>query len=401
MAPPIILEDQEDIYHYLVVMKEHLNHSYFSSIGEVPVSVIDLRSTSTHASGTGFLGALGNSTHPDIHEFLCASGILTPPGDTFDFNYLTNYPGVSSQGTILSTAASSLGSASSLIFSSNTPTNINFNVMTISGLNNPKYYFIEVNGGINKFNGNIDSVFDYNYFVSVNSKINQYISYFTIDGNYEITNTSLGKKLNYSFEVASKYLYRDVYKQYPIVDNIGESFQITPTMYFNDVSSSNGIRVSSTISETGDIKLEHYYLKSNTTTPTVLASKNSLPIKPQSIDCLIANCLLTGDYYFYSNPNTLKNNLITEGARTSIYVNASSNLSTSSFDIPKVQITNRGSLLQSEFLNLMINFTQASDVDSTLTLANFINKELAKQGNFYNAIISDLFKTSGASTILT
>ena len=158
MAPPIILEDQEDIYHYLVVMKEHLNHSYFSSIGEVPVSVIDLI-TSTH-EWTGFLDDWVTQ-QPSIQNFFVL-WILTPPGNTFDFNYLTNYPGVSSQGTILSTAASSLGSASSLIFSSNTPTNINFNVMTISGLNNPKYYFIEVNGGTNKFNGNIDSVFDYN-----------------------------------------------------------------------------------------------------------------------------------------------------------------------------------------------------------------------------------------------
>lgn len=400
MAIPIIIIDQTDTYHYLVVMKEHLNYSYFSRIGKVPISVIDLRSTSNHASGTGFLDALGNSTHSDIHEFLCASGILISPRETFDFSYLTKYPGVSSQGTILATAASSLGYTSSLIFSSNPPTNVNFNMMKISGLNNPNYYFIETRGGTNKSNGNINRVLDYSYFVSVNSKVNQYISYFAINGNYEITDTSLGKKLNYNFEVVSKYLYRNVYKQCPIIDSMGESFQVSPNMHFIDVSSYNGIPVSSTISETGNIKLIHYYLKSNTTIPIVLASKNSLPIKPEDIDCLTANCLLTGDYYFYNSPNTLTNNLITDGARTSIYVDTSSNLNTSSFSIPKVQITNRGNLLQSEFLNLMINFTQASDVDKTLTLANFINKELEKQTNFYNAIIFDLFKTSGASTIL-
>ena len=401
MAPPVILEDQSDTYYYLIVKKDLFDLPLFKDINKVPVSVISLPSTSNHASGTGYSDASGNSNHPDIKYFICPSGILIPPGDSFGFEYLSLYPGVSGQQAIDASdigvnITSSLSTWGSDYINKLNSSDLIFKYKKIYGPLNQDYYFVEKKGETNKTIGRFESLDSYNYFVDVYTKSNQKINFIKLIGNYKFTNSISGKKIEYLFRLENKVLNRELYiKESENIFNLS-SFVDSPILYPIDSSAINtGARLSDPNFDYGSINLGNYYITLQNN-GDYFSTENLPPKKDQIIKMARVLKTLQGRHYFSNIPDTLTTKTSFDGSILKLGHDSSGNLEVSNTIIPKVSLSGINNSIESIFLNVLTDYISESNINNSLTLSNYINLELAKKEKLYNSIIFELLKLSGA-----
>ena len=85
-----------------------LTEDKFKYGGFLPIKMVNLRSTSPAATGTGYCDASGNSTHPDFLKFLTLSGTSVNPGkSTVNYAFMkNNFAGITASDVFYASAVS-------------------------------------------------------------------------------------------------------------------------------------------------------------------------------------------------------------------------------------------------------------------------------------------------------
>lgn len=93
-----------------------LTEDKFKYGGMLPIKMVNLRSTSPAATGTGYCDASGNSTHPDFLKFLTLSGTSVNPGkSTVNYAFMkNNFAGTTASDVFYASAVSATVPAGAL-----------------------------------------------------------------------------------------------------------------------------------------------------------------------------------------------------------------------------------------------------------------------------------------------
>ena len=402
MAPPIITPDtfNTPIYHYLVVLKNLADDFANENRTVAPISVVALPSNIPHVSGTGFYdNTTGKSTNPTIAGFLCPSGILTAPASSFGMDYIRLFPGQSSsivlQGSsILSGLPSGLPNISSIV--SSFPTSgLTFRYHILSGIKSENIVIYEERSGAR--NNNIArnwSLSDFDYFVGSYKQANQKISATQIFGDYYITSGGFGQMISYHFAISNGYLTKNVYLPEYESYQSSATFLTDPTLYYFDVSSENGAPQILPNYTYGNTLMRNRDFQSVVADTYTFGSKNIGVIQPQFINSVKATAYLDGTVYLNPTiPNYVSTTFIVGGGYA-IFSGAYA----SSVVLPDVQYPNRGLSIERSLQQIMHNYL--TTLTNSKKLNDTFNDQLSLKRSFYDSIILELLKTTGAKSFI-